>query len=103
MRRRLSRLSVAAALVLVLAAATAAPATGQTSRDSVSGALIEATQDGAYSGLPQRVPVPRTMAAHWPVFALFAASWIGIAGFLLVTGRRTSRLTSRLREREEAR
>lgn len=52
------------------------------------------------NGLPRRAAPPRTMEAHWPIFGLFVASWIGIAVFLLMTGRRSTRLVAALRERE---
>lgn len=100
---------LAAALALTLALVDGSPssAAAQTTGDSVSGATIEAPGSeetrGTPTGLPRRVPVPRTMEAHWPVFGLFAASWIGIVGYLLVAGRRAGRLTRRLREVEERR
>jgi CcmD family protein len=53
----------------------------------------EAPAAGAVrSGLPRRAPEPRTMKAQWPVFALLAASWLGIVAYLLVIGRRSRRL-----------
>lgn len=62
--------------------------------DAGAGEVVVAT------GLPRRAAPPRTMEAHWPIFALFVASWIGIAVFLLLTGRRSARLVATLRERE---
>lgn len=38
------------------------------------------------SGLPQRVPPPRTIQGHWPVYVAFALSWIGIVGYTLTLG-----------------
>lgn len=52
----------------------------------------------ALTGLPPRAVAPRTMEAHWPVFALFAVSWVGIIGYLIATGRRSARLAAALRE-----
>ena len=48
------------------------------------------------TGLPPRAPVPRTMEAYWPVFAVFALSWIGIAAYFLSLGRRTTRIARAL-------
>lgn len=51
-------------------------------------------------GLPPRAAPPATMRAQWPVFLLFAVTWIGIVGYLVATGRRASRLAEDLAARE---
>lgn len=51
-------------------------------------------------GLPQRAAPPVTMRAQWPVFVLFALTWIGIVGYLVATGRRAARLADDLAARE---
>ena len=47
---------------------------------------------GVLSGLPRRAPEPRTMAAYWPVFLVLSVTWIGFVGYMLLLGRRSSRL-----------
>lgn len=59
-----------------------------------------ATSRPAATGMPRSAAPPRTMEAYWPVFALFAVSWIGISAFLLMTGRRSARLAEALDGRE---
>lgn len=54
-------------------------------------------------GLPPRAAPPRTMAAHWPMFALFAATWVAIVGYLVLSGRKVSRLAARVAEQEGGR
>jgi CcmD family protein len=48
------------------------------------------------SGLPQRAPPPRTLREFWPVFAGFAAAWIGIVAYTLSFGRRLRRVGDEL-------
>ena len=57
----------------------------------------------APTGLPPRAAPPRTMADKWPVFLVFVVTWIGIVGYLIVTGRRTGRLAAALAALEERR
>ena len=73
--------------------------------------LQEAEADGTAAaelpqgtaGLPPRAAPPRTMHEKWPVFVLFAASWVGIVAYLLVTGRRAERLARDVAAREGGR
>lgn len=57
-------------------------------------------ETGAAFALPPRPAPPRTMAALWPVFALFVASWLAIIAYLLVSGRRVAQLAARFEELE---
>lgn len=57
------------------------------------GEIAMATQD---SGLPERLPPPRTMRDYWPVFALFSVVWLGIVGYVLTFNGRLKRMASRL-------
>lgn len=81
-----------------LPAAEPLPAVTRTETAGGSGPAPE--RGMALTGLPPRPAPPRTMEAHWPVFALFALSWVGIISFLIVTGRRSARLVSSLQEQE---
>lgn len=49
---------------------------------------------------PQRAALPRTMRAHWAVFAFFALSWVGITVYLLRLDARAGRLAERLAKGE---
>ena len=44
------------------------------------------------SGLPARAAPPRTLRAHWHVFAAFAVAWILLFGYALTLGGRFGRL-----------
>lgn len=48
------------------------------------------------SGLPARAPDPRTLHEFWPVFVFFAASWIGITGYVLTFSRRMRKVADSL-------
>lgn len=97
------------ALGVMLALALAAPIAGgqvegpAAAESAAAPAVVEESPQPVGSGLPVRAPLPRTMEAYWPVFALFAATWLAIAGYLLVTGRRSAQLSARLRAWEERR
>lgn len=100
-------------LVLGLMLAVGTPAAAQQPlADSVGAAAARAgtvtaqpsgQQMTVTSGLPPRAIPPRTMAGHWPMFALFVATWIAIVGYLLISGRKVSRLAARLAALEEGR
>lgn len=79
-----------------MAGEAAAVQTAQTAQTAQS-------QQPVGSGLPRRAVPPPTMAAQWPIFALFAATWVAIVGYLLLSGRKVSRLAGRLAEREDGR
>lgn len=70
---------------------------------AVQTAQTAQSQQPVGSGLPRRAVPPPTMAAQWPIFALFAATWVAIVGYLLLSGRKVSRLAGRLAEREDGR
>ncbi len=44
------------------------------------------------SGLPPRVPPPRTLHAYWPVFGGFAVTWVGIIAYALTFHARLRRI-----------
>lgn len=60
------------------------------------GTIAAATQVGGESGLPERVPPPRTMRDYWPVFALFSIVWLGIVGYVLTFNGKLKRMASQL-------
>ena len=78
----------ALALILAFALYGAAPAAAQepVSEGAPAGVVAEeaASVQPAQApptigrGLPPRAAPPPTMAGHWPMFALFAATWLAI-------------------------
>lgn len=53
-------------------------------------------------GLPIRTPPPRTLHDFWPMFVVFAATWLVIAGYTLTFNRRLRKVTRALGELEPA-
>src|SRR5688500_16977956 len=48
-------------------------------------------------GLPRRAPHPRTLHAYWPVFGIFALTWLGITAYMLSFGPRLKRVAESMR------
>ncbi|HEX6926202.1 MAG TPA: CcmD family protein [Longimicrobiaceae bacterium] len=92
------------ALLTALALATtptmgnAAPQLPSAAPAAEQGPAVQAESDGPQepTGLPPRAAPPRTMHAQWPVFGLFAVTWVAIIGYLIATGRRAERLAGEL-------
>ncbi|MQA90827.1 MAG: hypothetical protein GEU90_11400 [Gemmatimonas sp.] len=96
--------------VLVLALSTSVPVASASRIQSDASTVLSATvalQDAptdaaaavqGSTGLPQRAPDPRTLEAYWPVFAVFALTWIAIVGYWLTFGRRVLRIADELGE-----
>lgn len=95
-------IAVPAAAQEPLSDTVAAEAAGEQAA-AVQTAQTAQSQQPVGSGLPRRAVPPPTMAAQWPIFALFAATWVAIVGYLLLSGRKVSRLAGRLAEREDGR
>jgi CcmD family protein len=75
------------------AAQTAAPA-GVTQTEAPAAAPAEAAAPAAQAApaLPAREPAPRTLRAHWHVFAAFAIAWLLLFGYAVALGRRFARI-----------